>query len=67
MPIKVSRDIDDFRISFIRMTAESSPQACADKLNHELTLYGIPPQFPVEVPDVEETAPEAAPEVWSHT
>lgn len=37
-------------------------QACADKLDHELTKYGVPPKFPSE----EETAAAeaAAAEVW---
>ena len=40
-------------------------QACADKLDRELSLYGIPPQFPPEEAEPEEAAPAAAPEVGS--
>ena len=48
------------------VTSSFKPQACADKLDRELTLYGIPPQFPTEEAETEEAAPEAAPEVKSY-
>ncbi len=46
------------------MAASPHPQACADKLDRELSTFGIPPQFPpeeeVECEAEEGTSAEAA-------